>query len=129
VVFDPRGREVVGAIQVAQMSVSALSCRRLGVETRELAPLYAQSAIRSRYAAWKRQQPSWFTEDVIARIPDDFMPKAELDSLNSAAPDGRRRSSVSMNALELLLAPSAPAPALLDSFNEQGASPLHTGGQ
>ena len=30
--------------------------------------------VLSVYAAWKALMPSWFTEDLQTRIPDDFMP-------------------------------------------------------
>ncbi len=68
-----------------------------------------------RYATWKQQQPLWFTDDVIMHIPDDFIPDAELDSLNQAAPGGKRRSSVDMGVLRHLAAPSVPVPAVPDS--------------
>ena len=62
------------------------------------------------------EKPLWFTADLIARIPNDFIPKRYLDALNQAA-SGQRRSTVDMGAFELLAAPAestptAPAPAL-----------------
>ena len=62
------------------------------------------------------EKPVWFTADLIARIPNDFIPKRYLDALNRAA-GGQRRSTVDMGMAELLAAPAeaastAPAPAL-----------------
>jgi hypothetical protein len=62
------------------------------------------------------EKPVWFTADLIARIPNDFIPKRYLDALNQAA-GGQRRSTVDMGTAELLAAPAestptAPAPAL-----------------
>ena len=57
------------------------------------------------------EKPLWFTADLIARIPNDFIPKRYLDELNEAA-GGQRRSTVDMGSLELLAAPTTPAPAL-----------------
>ena len=57
-----------------------------------------------------REKPLWFTADLIARIPNDFITKPYLDALNQAA-GGQRRSSVDMGTLELLGAPAVPRPA------------------
>ena len=69
-----------------------------------------------RYGVWVHEKPLWFTADLIARIPNDFIPKRYLDALNQAA-GGQRRSTVDMGPAELLAAPAesaptAPAPAL-----------------
>jgi hypothetical protein len=58
-----------------------------------------------------REKPLWFTADFIARIPNDFIPKRYLDALNEAA-GGQRRSTATMDTLELLAVPTVPAPAL-----------------
>ena len=63
------------------------------------------SAICTRYAAWVQENPSWFTTDLIARIPNDFIPKRYLDALNQAA-GGQRRSTVDMGTVELLAVPA-----------------------
>jgi hypothetical protein len=52
------------------------------------------------------EKPSWFTADLIARIPNDFIPKSYLDALNQAA-GGQRRSTVDMGTVELLTVPAA----------------------
>ncbi len=31
--------------------------------------------VLENYGKWKLSQPIWFTEDLIARIPEDFIPK------------------------------------------------------
>ena len=51
------------------------------------------------------EKPVWFTADLIARIPNDFIPKRYLDALNQAA-GGQRRSTVDMGTVELLAAPA-----------------------
>jgi hypothetical protein len=51
----------------------------------------------ANWARWKEETPAWFTEEVIARVPDEFIPVAEVAALNAAAPGGkRRRSSVGL---------------------------------
>ena len=56
------------------------------------------------------ETPLWFTADLIARIPNDFIPKGYLDALNHAA-GGQRRSTVDMGTAELLAVPAAPSQA------------------
>jgi hypothetical protein len=51
------------------------------------------------YAAWKALMPSWFTTDLQARIPDDFMPAQAVHELNAQAPDGRRPTVQGMGLL------------------------------
>ena len=100
---DPPCREGVGATQVVRVN---------GV----LRFLYhsfgggVSSAIRTRYGAWVHEKPLWFTADLIARIPNDFIPKPFLDALNQAA-GGQRRSTVDMDTLELLAVPAVPSRA------------------
>ena len=53
-----------------------------------------------------QEKPVWFTADLIARIPNDFIPKRYLDALNQAA-GGQRRSTVDMGTVELLAVPAA----------------------
>jgi hypothetical protein len=72
---------------------------------------FTSSAICTRYGAWVHEKPLWFTADLIARIPNDFIPKRHLDVLNEAA-GGQRRSTATMDTLELLAVPTVPAPAL-----------------
>jgi hypothetical protein len=42
------------------------------------------------YAAWLALKPAWFTTDLRARIPDEFMPEQVVHDLNAQAPGGRR---------------------------------------
>ena len=42
---------------------------------------------------WKEEQPAWFTEEVIQRVPDEFIPVTALAELNAAAHGGKRRRS------------------------------------
>ncbi len=55
--------------------------------------------VLSVYAAWKALMPSWFTTDLQARIPDDFMPVHVVHELNAQAPDGRRPTVQGMGVL------------------------------
>ena len=100
---DPPRREDVGATQVV----------RLAGVLRFLYPRFGGvllSAICTRYGAWVHEKPLWFTADLIARIPNDFIPKRYLDALNQAA-GGQRRSTVNMGTAELLAAPAVPSQA------------------
>ena len=56
------------------------------------------------------EKPVWFTADLIARIPNDFIPKPYLDALDHAA-GGQRRSTVDMGTAELLTVPAVPSQA------------------
>ncbi len=99
---DPPCREGVGATQVFKTRVP-----------RSLYPPFAGvawSAICTRYGAWVQEKPLWLTADLIARIPNDFIPKRYLDALNQAA-GGQRRSTVDMGAVELLAVPAVPSQA------------------
>jgi hypothetical protein len=51
------------------------------------------------YAAWKALMPSWFTKDLQARIPDEFMPATIVQELNAQAPGGRRPTLQNMGLL------------------------------
>ena len=51
----------------------------------------------ANWARWKEDQPAWFTEEVVQRVPDEFIPVPALAALNAAARGGkRRRSSVGL---------------------------------
>jgi hypothetical protein len=47
----------------------------------------------ANWARWKEEQPAWFTAEVIARVPDEYIPIADLAALNAAAHGGKRRRS------------------------------------
>ncbi len=96
---DPPCREDVGATQVL-------------IPTRVLLLLFGvtSSAFLIRYGVWVHEKPVWFTADLIARIPNDFIPKRYLDALNLAA-GGQRRSTVDMDKAELLGEPTVPSQA------------------
>jgi hypothetical protein len=47
----------------------------------------------ANWARWKEEQPAWFTETVIQRVPDEYIPVAALVELNAAAHGGKRRRS------------------------------------
>jgi hypothetical protein len=51
------------------------------------------------HAAWKALMPSWLTEDLQARIPDDFMPVEVVHDLNAQTPDGRRLTVLNLGLL------------------------------
>ena len=46
--------------------------------------------VLSVYATWQALMPAFFTADLQARIPDDFMPVQAVQDLNEQSPDGRR---------------------------------------
>ena len=46
--------------------------------------------VLSVYATWQALMPAFFTADLQARIPDDFMPAQLVQDLNAQSPDGRR---------------------------------------
>jgi hypothetical protein len=46
--------------------------------------------VLSVYATWQALMPAFFTTDLQARIPDDFMPVQAVHDLNAQSPDGRR---------------------------------------
>ena len=48
--------------------------------------------IKGKYNTWKAAGPCWFTDDLIALIPDDFLPIAEFGLLNAQGPGGKRQS-------------------------------------
>ncbi len=98
---DPPCREGVGATQVVDWSAALPLSPFSGV---------VWSAIGTRYGAWVEETPLWFTADLIARIPNDFIPKRYLDALNQAA-GGQRRSTVGMDTAELLTMPAVPSQA------------------
>ncbi len=46
--------------------------------------------VLSAYAVWQALMPAFFTADLQARIPDDFMPAQAVQDLNAQSRDGRR---------------------------------------
>jgi hypothetical protein len=46
--------------------------------------------VLSAYATWQALTPAFFTADLQARIPDDFMPAQAVQELNAQSRDGRR---------------------------------------
>jgi hypothetical protein len=46
--------------------------------------------VLSVYATWQALMPTFFTADLQARIPDDFMPAQVVQDLNAQSPAGRR---------------------------------------
>jgi hypothetical protein len=55
--------------------------------------------VLSAYAAWQALAPAFFTADLQARIPDDFMPAQAVQDLNAQSPDGRRPTLQNMGLL------------------------------
>jgi len=48
------------------------------------------------YKRWKAEKPPWFTVGLIKRLPDDFMPAADVAALDARAPGGKRKSLANM---------------------------------
>ena len=55
--------------------------------------------VLSVYATWQALMPTFFTADLQARIPDDFMPAQAVQDLNAQSPDGRRPTVQNMGLL------------------------------
>jgi hypothetical protein len=55
--------------------------------------------VLSVYATWQALMPAFFTTDLQARIPDDFMPAQAVQDLNAQSPDGRRSTLQNMGLL------------------------------
>ncbi len=53
----------------------------------------------SVYTAWQALMPAFFTADLQARIPDDFMPAQAVQDLNEQSRDGRRPTVQNMGLL------------------------------
>ncbi len=88
--------------------------------------------VLSVYVAWKALMPSWFTTDLQARIPDDFMPAQAVHELNAQAPDGRRPTVQGMDLLRRVshaASSSASVAFVGDRLSEPPNSPSAAGGQ
>ena len=94
------------------------------------------------YAAWLALMPAWFTTDLRARIPDEFMPAQVVLDLNAQAPGGRRPALQDMGLVRRIshaVAVSAgdrsnsddgvrvPAPEHPRPASSQSAEDLHEG--
>ena len=55
--------------------------------------------VLSVYAAWQALMPAFFTADLQARIPDDFMPAQAVQDLDAQSRDGRRPTLQNMGLL------------------------------
>jgi hypothetical protein len=55
--------------------------------------------VLSVYATWQAAMPAFFTADLQARIPDDFMPAQAVQDLNAQSPAGRRPTVQNMGLL------------------------------
>ncbi len=55
--------------------------------------------VLSVYATWQALIPAFFTTDLQARIPDDFMPAQAVQELNAQSPDGRRPTLQNMGSV------------------------------
>jgi hypothetical protein len=55
--------------------------------------------VLSVYATWQALLPAFFTADLQARIPDDFMPAQAVQDLNAQSRDGRRPTLQNMGLL------------------------------
>ncbi len=55
--------------------------------------------VLSAYAAWQALMPAFFTEDLQARIPDDFMPAQAVQDLDAQPRNGRRSTLQNMGLL------------------------------
>jgi hypothetical protein len=60
---------------------------------------------KEKFSVWRAENPAWLTDEVIARIPDEFMPAAALAVLNASGRRSIRKKSILERALPL----AAPA--------------------
>ena len=74
--------------------------------------------VLSAYAAWQALMPAFFTADLQARIPDDFMPAQAVQDLNAQSRDGRRPTVQNMGLLRRM---SHASPAVVASESDSGA--------
>jgi hypothetical protein len=90
------------------------------------------------YVRWKAEKPRWFTVGLIQRLPDDFMPPADVLALDTQAPGGKRKSLANMGPRKrlrsVLLTPVEelvdatlilPAPLVVDAIAAGGPAPAH----
>jgi hypothetical protein len=75
------------------------------------------------YAVWKALMPTWFTPDLQARIPDEFMPAQFVHALNAQAPGGRRPTLQNMGLLRRV---SHAAVTANESSNSDGGLHIPT---
>jgi hypothetical protein len=74
--------------------------------------------VLSVYAAWQALVPAFFTADLQARIPDDFMPAQAVQDLNAQSRDGRRPTAQNMGLLRRM---SHASPAVVASESDSAA--------
>jgi hypothetical protein len=74
--------------------------------------------VLSVYATWQALMPAFFTADLQARIPDDFMPAQAVQDLNAQSPDGRRPTLQNMGLVRRM---SHVAPVDGASHTDRGA--------
>jgi hypothetical protein len=70
------------------------------------------------YAAWQALTPAFFTADLQARIPDDFMPAQAVQDLNEQSPAGRRPTVQNMGLVRRM---SHASPSGVASESDSGA--------
>jgi hypothetical protein len=73
--------------------------------------------VLSVYATWQSLAPAFFTADLQARIPDDFMPAQAVQDLNAQSRDGRRPTLQNMGLVRRM---SHAAPADGASESDRG---------
>jgi hypothetical protein len=74
--------------------------------------------VLSVYATWQALMPAFYTTDLQARIPDDFMPAEAVHDLNAQSPDGRRPTLQDMGLVRRM---SRAAPVDGASHTNRGA--------
>ena len=73
--------------------------------------------VLSVYATWQALMPAFFTADLQARVPDEFMPVQVVQDLNAQSPDGRRPTLQNMGLVRRM---SHAAPAGVASELDRG---------
>ena len=57
--------------------------------------------IDEKWEDWMKDRPEWFTENLISKIPDEYLPKPEVKRLEKEGGRKRRRSYVFAGAFRL----------------------------
>jgi hypothetical protein len=76
--------------------------------------------VLSVYAAWQALMPAFFTADLQARIPDDFMPAQAVQDLDAQSPAGRRPTLQNMGLLRRV---SHASPIVASEFDSGARRP------
>ena len=58
-----------------------------------------QAFVGDHWLIWQADRPDWFTDDIIATIPDRFIPADEVERMNRESGRGQRRRNSFMGSI------------------------------